>query len=150
MMPIKALLMRSAAGASPALDKAAIATAFPSSTFSTSSATYTNLLNGSGGSAISVTLQKGTGTQIWIGGAAHLTVGTSTQVVLGVNDGTTDYDLGQRAIDGIYRTVAGDILISGLAAGTYTFTLRIKVPGVTSVDFDNACSAFIRAMEVAA
>lgn len=140
-------LLAVGAGASAALDKAAVAQAFPGSTFSTSSTSYVDLLNGSGGAVISVSLTKGTGTRVLIAVGMTYT-NNANAVTLGVNDGTSDTDVCQRGgLSTAYPAVTGEILLSGLAAGTYTFTLRVKVSAGTT-NFDSNCSAFIRAWEV--
>lgn len=138
--------------ASAALDKAAVSQAFPASTFSTTSGSYTNLLNGSGGAAIQITgFQKGSGTRVMIAGGGQFTASSNITVTIGVNDGTSDSDIAPGNFNAsTYGSVEGEIALTGLAAGTYTFTLRIKTGGGVQVNFDSNCSAFLRAWEVAA
>lgn len=133
-----------------ALDKAAVAQAFPGSSFTTTSATYVNLLNGSGGANIEVPLSKGAGTQILLSVGIECSVSAAQAVTLGVSDGTTDYDIVVNAFTptGQIEGFSGERLISGLGTATYTFTLRVRIAGGATLTFGTTGSAYIRAWEV--
>lgn len=155
MMPIKALLLRNGLvpGAGYIFEKSASTQAFPGSNFTTTSTAYVDLLNGAGGSIISVTITKGAGSAIWISAAMGCTHSANASVMrLGVNDGTTDYDVGASQghsfSTGRPHWVTGNILITGLGAGTYTFKLRVKVVVASTLTFATTKSAHLRATEI--
>lgn len=101
--------------------------------FSFTSTSYINALDNAGGSAIQRTITKGASSDILVLATVYgaATVNVNPTITLGVNDGTTDYDLGRTRWEGTALSsppgmLPGLRLITGLGAGTYTFTLRIK------------------------
>lgn len=124
--------------------------AFFSSTFSTSSTSYVDLKDGSAGANVEVTLTKGAGTDVLVMGDVGATQNSANATLtLGVNDGTSDHYLAEQRIFASQRmNCAGSVLISGLAAGTYTFKLRVKLDVANQCNFTTAVSASIMAMEV--
>lgn len=123
---------------------------FFASTFSVLSTSYVDFLDGSGGSVISVTLTKGSNTDVLIraGAAGIANSVTALTATLGVNDGTTDYDLARsHGNQSSYFTLAGMRVITGLPAGTYTFKLRVKSTGNTAL-FNGNVSACLTAIEL--
>lgn len=144
----QALLM--SGGAAGAQDKAAVAQAFPASSFTTTSASYVNLLDGSGGSPITVTLTKGAGTQILLSVGIQCSVSATQAVNLGANDGTTDYDIASTSfgVTSQIEGISGERMISGLSAGSHTFTLRVRIAGGATLTHGTSGSSYIRAWEV--
>lgn len=79
--------------------------------------------------------------------------GTSpTQISIGVNDGTTDYEVFATGGGGnsttVQTTVTGHKSLTGLAAGAYTFTLRMRSDGTNSWECSAGGSITLRALEV--
>lgn len=101
--------------------------------FSTASTSYVDHLNISGGSTLTVSITKGTGTNLIVDVNVDCIIfNTSNTVVFGVSDGTTDYDVCKaRPTNSIFHGACGSKIITGLAAGTYTMKLRVKVVGNT-------------------
>lgn len=97
-------------------------------TSSTTSTSYVDILEPSaGGSTISVTISKAAGTNVIIMGGIGSAVGATSNITLGVNDGTTDWDLGSRTCNSTFQgKIWGTTLITGLGAGSFTFKLRWK------------------------
>lgn len=142
--PQQALLARSNAAANigGTFDlEAAFAT-----TNTTSSASYVDVTTG--GVPITAVITKSAGTNVLVYGGIGVSTAGTPVVKLGVNDGTTDWDIACRAGNSTYETkTAGTTLITGLGAGTFTFTLRFKS---NSVSFGTGSSDnfFIHALEV--
>lgn len=124
-------------------------TAFPASNFSTASTSFVDLLDAAAGSPISVSITKAAGTDLYVyGDLSGAVTGGGGVITVGVNDGTTDRSLGTVQAISYYRLAAGGIIITGLAAGTYTLKLRVKV-SANSLAFNNAVnSATITVAEV--
>jgi collagen type VII alpha len=123
------------------------------SNFTTTSASYVDLLQAAAGSTITVALTKNSATSsIYITGYANLsnTGLANSAIMLGVNDGTTDRDIAAaRAISAQVCPVGGILKITGLAAGAYTFKLRIKTTASTITYFTSGTSgATIMAEEI--
>ena len=145
----QALLM--AGAASGVADNIVSVSTLPSSSFTTNSVTYVDLLDATAGSAISVSFTKASATSnVWAWGCASgVATGADCVVTLGCNDGTTDRDLGRALTQTAYYGLAtGGIIITGLAAGSYTFKLRVKVSGNTFNFNTGACSASLTVAEV--
>lgn len=126
----------------------------PSSAFTWTSSSYVDLLDASGGSAVSVTITKASGASTGLMLRATLScVGntvTNSSVTLGVNDGTTDWDVARlRVTSASHRQLVGEVMLTGLAAGTYTLKLRVKSSASVQINFNNATnSASLSALEV--
>lgn len=132
--------------------KVASTTVFNTTTSSYSSTSYVDLLR-NGTTTISVTydkLQSGTG--MWVRGGFSGRAPTSGRIVLlGVNDGTTDYDLAAARFFriGISKWAAGERILTGIGTGSKTYKLRIKLEsGGVNIDFADSCSAYITVAEV--
>lgn len=123
----------------------------PVGSFTTGSTSYVDLLDDVGGSRFEVTITKAAGTDILIFGAAHFLNTTASQTcTLGVNDGTTDYDLGRNRTftSSGYLESTGARLITGLGAGTFTFKLRCKQSAASGNMLSGAnTTTFITAIE---
>jgi hypothetical protein len=125
--------------------------AFPASTFSTSSLSYVDLLNGSGGAVISVSITKAAGTSLLVRASmsARQNAANAT-ITLGVNDGTTDHYVAEnRNFATCDVVLAGMTIISGLGAGTFTIKLRIKLDAANQCNFGVDHSAALMVMEIA-
>ena len=126
---------------------------FVATGYNINSTSYTNLLVTSGGAAITVAYTKvAAGTRMLIrGGGLYDTTAANTTFTIGCSDGTTDRDLGANRVfstNSQFAFAEGSILISGLAAGAYTFTLRGKCSAANNITFSAQSSLFITAMEV--
>jgi hypothetical protein len=136
------------------LDKMVSTTVFPSSPFSPISSTYVDVLNQNGGSAVQVSITKGAGTSLLVMASMSVSTGVTGNhtITLGVNDGTTDHDIARIRAEGtattLCRTAVGNVLITGLSAGSYTLTLRVK-DAVGTAGFGSNDSASLSVMEVA-
>lgn len=123
----------------------------PTGSFTTTSTTYVDLLDQPAGAVFSVTITKSAGTDILILGGAHFLQSTANNTAhLGVNDGTTDYDLGMnRTFTAVgYLESTGARMITGLGAGTFTFKLRCKQTAVSGSMLSGAnTTTFITAIE---
>lgn len=118
--------------------------------FTTSSASYVDLLDNAAGATYSVSFTKASaGTDVYVYGAASFVSNSGNCVaIIGVNDGTTDYDLGRSAATtGHYTNAGGMITISGLAAGAYTFKLRVKLTANTINFNGTSCAAALTVEE---
>lgn len=139
-------------GAVSPFDKLVSTNLFPTGTFNINSSSYQNVLNQNGGSPMQVTITKGAGTSLLVLASMSIGDNSASVVTLGVNDGTTDYDLARIRTDGsafnLARTAVGSRLISGLPAGSYTMTLRVKSPTATAF-FAGTEAASLSVMEVA-
>lgn len=126
---------------------------FVATGYNINSTSYTNLLVTSGGAAVTLAYTKvSAGTRMLIrGGALYDTTAANTTMTIGINDGTTDRDLGANRVfssNSQFTFAEGSILISGLSAGSYTFTLRGKCSAANNITFSAQSSLFITAMEV--
>lgn len=103
---------------------------FPASNFTTASTSYTNLLDGAGGSPVSVAITKqAAGTSIYCNASiSESHTGTNADVMLAVHDGTTAHDIMKfRGLStGEPTGNSGWKKITGLAAGALTVTLQVK------------------------
>lgn len=142
----QALLMIS--GGSPDT-KLGTSVVFPASTFTITGATYSNMLDGSGGSTITQTYAKvRSDTSMLVSIGATLQYTGAGLVTLGVSDGLgTDYDVCTFVGAATYRPINAQKLITGLAIQTLTFTARSKITAGTA-SFNTLCSGFLRVMEV--
>jgi hypothetical protein len=125
------------------------------SSFTTSSTSYVDLLDGPGGAVIDVTIVKTGGaadSNILVQcGACCVQNATTAVVTLGIHDGTTTFDAGRAEnYQTAYGLILGAKLFTGLAAGSYTFKIRVKLSAGNQVNFNANHSGFITAMEVAA
>ena len=131
--------------------KAAIVFHSAGTQFSTTSTSFVDLLSQIGGSTISISIVKASGsTNLLVLGSTACLGGPET-VTLAVNDGTTDTNIAQNRTRTQCNTpVVGEVLVTGLAAGTYTMKLRVKTAAGSSVGWTlNAVSSSISVMEVA-
>lgn len=117
-------------------------------TSNTTSATYVDILEPSaGGSIISASVTKAAGTNVLIIGGIGSSVGSTSNIDLAVNDGTTDWILGSRNCNTSFNgKIWGTALITGLGAGSFTFKLRWRT-SVTAAT-GSSDNFFIFAMEV--
>lgn len=131
------------------MDYAWLTQAYPASTFNTSSSSFVNQLNGSGGSTITCTAVKAAGTNLLVAcGSSYKEFTDLNNICVGLNDGASDYEMGRSQMNSTNsRQCAGERLFTGLGAGSYTYTLRMKTGG-TRVDFTADDSAYIRIQEV--
>lgn len=133
--------------------KVASTTVFPPTTSAYTSASYADLLNGSGGSIISVSYTKlhaDTGMLIRTGLSCRMN-DIARHVHLGVNDGTTDHDIavGWNNRIGIGKWHMGERVITGLAAGSYTFKMRVRLGSAgATLHFASSNTAFLSVAEV--
>lgn len=132
----------------------AIYTALPGSTFSTSSATYVDVLDGTAGPPVAVTFVKTSGSGIpllvAVGASPIGIAGVTQAATLGINDGSTDSDVFENKLGGIAtsgRTCCGEKIFPGLAAGSYTFTMRAKMAD-SSWDVGALSGMFLSVMEL--
>lgn len=127
-------------------------TAFPSSNFSFTSSTNIDLLDATAGSAITVGLTKASGSSKILvhANATGIASTTAGNPVLAVNDGTSDTDVGREVTTSNgYGNWLGEVLLTGLSAGAYTFKLRVRVPSGVNIGFNaNASSATVWVMEI--
>ena len=121
-------------------------------TFTTASATFVDLLDNAGGSTITTSFTKSAGTSILAyGGVPFFATGTNAVCYLGVNDGTTDWELGR----GFALTTSarrgqtiGAVLITGLGAGTFTLKARVRTHGAGTLNFNTNESVSMSFVEV--
>jgi hypothetical protein len=153
MFPFPSPMLLSAPSAASTFDKLSSITVLPTVTHTPGSASYVALKDGgSGGTPITVTITKAAGTSILIMASASIaSTGGIANPMLGVNDGSTNYDIAETQCDStaLMRMLTGSRRITGLAAGTYTFTLMLKVPGSNGSFVANKSVAILTAMEVA-
>lgn len=117
--------------------------------FSTTSTSFVDLLSQNGGSTISISITKSAGTNLLVIGSTACLGGPET-VTLAVNDGTTDTNIAQaRTRTQCNTPVVGEVLVTGLSAGTYTMKLRVKTAAGSSLGWTiNAVSSSISVLEV--
>lgn len=103
-----------------------------SSNFSTTSSSYTDLLDEDTGEPVALEFTKqAAGTTLYIFASVGFgtgSTGSNRTFWVGINDGTSDHDLGRtRSIDNnAGNTVVGCIALTSQPAGLVTLTLRVR------------------------
>lgn len=99
-------------------------------TRTTTSATYVDIPTDTVALASLVKKRSDTNLVITVEGSWYHTT-SGNRLTVGVNFNSTDYDIAARFANELssHKTFAGSREISGVAAGTYTFTMRVKVGG---------------------
>lgn len=139
----QALLM---GGEVPVSDIIKSANAFPASNFTFGNANV-DLLNGAGGSTISVSFTKGAGTSLLVSAGVTCRTSSASLGQLFANDGTTDNFVARNRVNTSDTLISGDCSITGLAAGTYTIKLRVR-GSIGTFTFGVEDSAFLTVMEI--
>ena len=119
-------------------------------TGTTASTSFVNVVSPSGGAAVTTSITKATGTSgVLVCASIGAAVGATETLVLGVNDGTTDWTLGFfRANTTSDGRVFGTRVLTGLSAGAYTFTLRFRSLAGGTIGTGSTDSLFLFTMEV--
>jgi len=120
-------------------------------TFTWTLSSYTNWLDAIAGNTCAATVTKSAGTDLLVEAYTEASIAVGNDFIyLGVSDGTTDYLLGTtRAFPSAgVLPIAGSVLITGLGAGSYTLTLRVKTSGARVATSESGCGAFIDVYEV--
>ena len=122
-----------------------------SNNFTNTTSTYVNF-NYATGTPAQVSITKKAGTNLYVrAGASSGSVNVPSSAQLGVNVNSVDHDLPARLpwVSGYNQMLLGEGLITGLGAGTYPLTVRVKNAAAASASFLAASSAvFITVWEV--
>lgn len=118
--------------------------------FTTTSGSYVDLLDAAAGNTIQASITKVAGTDLLVtcGTAAANSTANDT-LILGVNDGTTDYDVSRNRTfpSGSAMNTTGSRLLTGLGAATYVMKLRVRTVAGSSMSWATSQSSFITVLE---
>lgn len=111
--------------------------------FTLNSASYVDLLDAAAGNTVAATITKGAGTDlIVIGGTQGQNTTASDTIILGVNDGTSDFDMGRirTFTSANHLTCTGARQLTGLGAGATTVKLRVRNVAGSNMSFSSGGS----------
>lgn len=110
---------------------------------------YQDLVNGATPITVAITKQSASNKLLFFARCALVYSSGSGAPTIGVNDGTTDTDVGQEAgTTSGYAEPMGMVLLTGHAAGALTLTGRIHGSNTSSFQIGSANSVTLAVMEV--